>query len=1049
MEEKLAINSFKQLYNMKWKNLFAGLKKRFFLLTILTCVLSSTQLIGQEKFSVSGTVLDADDSSGLIGATVIEKGTTNGTSTDIEGNFSLDVANGDAVLVISYTGYAMLEIPVDNQSKVSVSLSAGSTALDEVVLIGYKTIKKNDLTGAVGSLDDEALTSRSMNNPLEAIQGNLAGVQISQSTGRLGDGLNVTIRGNNSLNEGSNPLYVVDGVPTDNIDFLNPQDIARIDVLKDASSTAIYGSRGSNGVVIVSTKNGAGAKPGISVTLDSYFGVKKVARLPEMMSPEKWWYYHRSAYIATAGVDDPLDITPELLESKYLGDSNPELKRRAEANEAYDWYDLVLQDGYQQNTYLNVSGRGAGGVGYNLGFGIQNETGHIDNESLDKYTLKLGIHQNIGDFTFGINTTLALNKDQLGSELAMREAFRLNPFLSPYGPDGVTLYNQPGKLKDENGDWLINKTSTYNPILEIANSSDETRTVTGIGSAFVQYKPLEWLSFKSTFSPGMTNSRRGRSWGAQTNTGISNNNLPSAEVDNFQNLNYTWDNQIDVEKTLGNGHKLTLLGLQSIYSTQSEGTSLSARELPFDTDIYNLGSGLQSTYGVGSFFSKQTLASFALRANYSINDKYIITLSNRLDGSSLLSEDNRWDNFPSAAVAWNIGQENFLVNNQSISYLKLRASYGFTGNNIIDPYSTTNILDRQTYYDYNGSTANGWLPSALANNNLGWEKTREFNFGVDFGIFKERVVGSIDIYDRLSDDLLIEQDLPVETGFESISSNIGSVSNKGVELSLTTRNIQKPGFTWQTTFTFTRNRNEVVSIYGQSEVDDIGNGWFIGESINSHYNYEFDGIWQQNEADLAESYGQSEGQAKVVDINNDGTIDPDDDRKILGSSDPSWTGGLFSTLSYKNFDFSFSVLTAQDVFVSSNFHANFTNTRDRGRQKLDIADWYIPENGAGIPAQFSNEYPQARNMGTFWRNDGVGYYRDASFVKIKNIALGYTFAKPAMDKVGLGSLRVYVNVINPFVFTDYDGYDPEWAGASYNIARVASVTYQVGVNVKF
>jgi len=991
------------------RNFLLGRKGILSLLFFLACF-----SFVNAQFTVSGVISDSQGS--LIGVTVLEKGTTNGTTTDLNGNFTLDVSAPDAILVLSYTGYANMEYPVENRNSLAIAMSEDSKVLDEVVVIGYKTIKKNDLTGAVGSVDEEALTERSMNNALEAIQGNIAGVQVSQSTGRLGDGFDITIRGNNSLNDDSNPLYVVDGVPTDNIDFLNPQDIV---------------------------------KPGISVSLDSYYGVKQVARLPEMMSSDKWWLYHQSAYIATSGVPNPLDLTPEVLKSKVIGGSNSVLEQRANANESFDWYDLVLQDGYQHNTYLNFSGRSDGGVGFNVGLGVQNETGNLQNEALDKYSLKVGINHQLNDrFSYGLNTTFALTKDQLGSDLAMREAFRLNPFLSPYALDGTTLYAQPGKLKDADGNFVINKTSTYNPLLEIANSNDQIRRLTGIGNAFMQYKPVSWLSLKSTFAPGISDSRQGQSWGALTNRGNSNNGLPSAAVENFQNLNYTWDNQVDVERTLGNGHKASLLGLQSTYYSQTEGSSLAARNLPFDTEFHNLGSGDQSTYSVGSFFIKQTLSSYALRFNYNIDDKYLITLSNRWDGSSLLSEANRWASFPSAAVAWNLGKESFLSDVGSVSYLKLRASYGFTGNNIITPYSTTNTLNTQTYYDFFGSTANGWLASALANSSLGWEKTRESNFGIDFGFMKERIVGSLDIYDRLSDDLLLEQNLPIESGFESINANIGSVSNQGVELALTTRNIQRSNFSWNTTFTFTRNRNKIVSIYGQDEVDDVGNGWFIGESINSHYNYVFDGIWQANERDQAANYGQSEGQAKVVDQNNDGTISPDDDRVILGSTDPDWTGSLFSTVKFGDFDFSFSLITSQGVFVSSPFHENFTNTRDRGRQKLDI-DWYIPENGAGLPAQFSNEYPQPRNMGTFWRNDGVGYYRDASFLKVKNISLGYTIDQSALSKTGIRSLRIYGNVINPFVFTDFDGYDPEWAGAEYEINRVSNIIYQVGLNAKF
>ncbi len=1025
-------------FNQKWE---------YLILLFLTTI--SFASLAQNSIPVSGTVLEEGTNTPLPGVNVLEKGTNNGTATSTDGKFRLTVSNPQATLVFSFIGFESKEVAVGNKTSFDIQLTNDDQALEEVVVVGYAQLKKSDLTGAVGSIDNKSITERNFTNPLEAVQGNIAGVQISSSTGRLGDGFDITIRGNNSLNDDSNPLYVVDGVPTDNIDFLNPQDIARIDVLKDASSTAIYGSRGSNGVVLVTTKSGATTKGGINVTLDTYYGVKKVARLPQMMDAQKWWYYHQSAYLATTNLKDPMAITPEQLQSKVVGTANPLLQQRAATNEWFDWYDLVLQDGFQQNTYLNFSGRGDSGLGYNIGLGVQNETGNVQRESLDKYSLKIGLNHRLNNkVSYGLNTTFSLKNDQLGSDVAMREAFRLNPFLSPYDTDGVTLYPQPGKLRDENGDYLINKTSTYNPLLEIANSQDEIRRITGLGSAYIQYKPINWLSFKSTFSPSFNTQRRGKAWGAQTNRGISNNNLPSSELRNAENISYTWDNQFNIEKNLNGDHKFNFLGLQSLYYTQSEGSTLSSRNQPFATEYYNLGSGDQSTYNISSYFVKQTLASFAARLNYTFKGKYLLTISNRWDGSSLLSKANRWDNFPSAAIAWNLSQESFIANIPAISFLKLRASYGFTGNNIISPYSTTNVLDQQTYYDFLGATANGWMASSLANNALGWEKTREGNFGIDFGLFKERITGSIDLYDRLSDDLLLEQNLPVESGFGSISANIGSVSNKGVEVALTTRNIQSRDFTWNTSFTFTKNRNKIVSIYGQDEVDDVGNGWFIGESINAHYNYKFDGIWQATERELAESYGQLEGQAKVVDQNNDGKISPDDDRIILGTADPKWTGSVFSSMSYKNFDFSFSLLSSVGSYVFSPFHQNFTDTRDRGRQKLDI-DWYIPENGAGVPAQFSNEYPQARNMGTFWRNSGVGYYRDATFTKIKNITLGYNLQDTATKKLGINGLRIYANVLNPFVFTEYDGYDPEWADASFNIGRTASFTYQLGLSVKF
>ncbi|MDT0649541.1 SusC/RagA family TonB-linked outer membrane protein [Autumnicola edwardsiae] len=1016
---------------------------------LLILLISGSTMKGQQNnITVNGTVVEGDTKQPLPGVSIIQQGTTNGTATDFDGNFSLNVPS-DAVLVASFVGYRTEEVQVNGQEVIQIILQPDLQAMDEIVVVGYGTLKKTDVTGSVSSVGAEDLTERKMTNPLEALQGNMPGVQISPSTGRIGDGFNIVVRGKNSMGGNVQPLFVVDGVPMDNIDFLNPQDIERMDVLKDASSTAIYGSRGSNGVVIVTTKSGATAKPGLNVTFESYYGLKDVARLPEMMSPERWWEYHQSAYLATATPDPETGVvTPEALQNAIFGNENAELRRRVENNESFDWYDAVLKSGIQSNNYLNVSGRSESGVGYNMGIGYQKETGNIENESLEKYTFKLGLDHKINKyFATGANVTVSLTEENLGSDLAMREAFRLNPFLNPYGADGE-LYPLPGTLLDENGNRLINKTSTYNPLLEIENSNDEIRRWNVVGNTFFQYSPLEWLSFKTTFSANVLNYRRGQSWGALTNVGAANDNQPSASMERLENFSYTWDNQFNINYTFNEDHQVNVLGLYSLYSDRSENSFLSSRNMPFESGFYNIGSGAPSTYNLGSGYVKQTLTSYAFRVNYSYLDRYLLTLTTRWDGSSLLSESNRWDSFPSAAVAWRISEEDFMMDQETVSNLKARLSYGFTGNNIISPYSSMNLLTNQVFYDYNGAPGSGWIPGILSNPNLGWEKTREFNAGIDFGFLSDRIVGSVDIYDRLSEDLLLPQQLPYETGWGTTNANVGSVSNRGIEVSLTTRNVQTENISWNTSFTFTKNRNQIESIYGQDEVDDVGNNLFIGESVDAIYNYKFNGIWQPEDAAEAQSYGMEVGQAKVVDVNNDGRYTPEEDRVILGSADPKWSGSIFTTLKVGDFDLSASVITNQGVYVYSPFHENFTNTRDRGRQKLDI-DWFVPENNAGLPAQFSNSYPQPRNMGRFWRDEGVGYYKDASFVKVKNIALGYNFGENILTSIKSKELRVYFNVLNPFVFTDYTGYDPEWAAAGLEVGRVSSITYQLGFNLKF
>jgi len=1038
-----------------------------------------TNSMSAQSTVVEGKITDAAGLS-LPGVNIQEKGTKNGTSTDFEGSFKINVSNSKAILVISYLGFQTQEVSVAGKSKVNVSLAEQSNSLNEVVIVGYGTAKKTDVTGAVNTLGAAKITERNVTNPMEAIQGGIAGVQVTSNSGRIGDGFNVIIRGSNSINkDGSKPLFIVDGVPTDNIDFLNPQDIARMDVLKDASSAAIYGSRGGSGVIIVTTKSGTTAKSGVTVTFDSSYGNKQAVRLPKFMSPEKWWYYHQSAFLAnnlSATNPTHMDTTPaELTNLVGAGGTNTVFFQRVAKNQSYDWQDNVLKTGMTQNNYLNVSGRSDNGLSYNIGLGAQKETGVVDQESIEKYNFKAGLNHKVNDkISFGVNLTISKSKDQLGSPFAMQEAFRQNPFTSPWALDAAgnemigTYAPQPGTLRYANastGPLVFNKTGSYNPFLEISNSSDEISRLTSIGSVFAEYKATNWLSFRSTFSAGHTSAREGRSLGAQTDFGSKNGNLPSGDVTNMTNFNYTWDNQFNINYTLKEDHDFSFLGLMSLYSNTTETFFQASRQNPFETGFYNLASGAQSTYTLaplngnyptlipsGVFFpyTKNTLESYAARFNYAYKGRYLLTASIRADGSSVLAEENKWTSFPSVALGWNIHKEGFMTNLNAVSNLKLRASIGYTGNDNVQPYSSLSLLTTPTYYDFNGTAANGYSSANLGNKELGWEKTREINLGLDFGFINNRISGSVDVYDRLSDDLLFQQALPLEIGIPTITSNVGSVSNKGIEVALTTKNIQTKNVSWETSFTFTKNVNELVSIYGQDKVSDIGNNLFIGENIHSYYNYVFDGVWQPSEAALATSYGQKPGEMKVKDLNNDGKIDPNGDRAIIGNYDPKWAGSFSTSLRVKQFDLSLSLITNQGMTVLSGFHDNFADVQDRGRQKLDLDDFYVPANGAGIPEQYSNTNPLggALGVGALYASN-ASFYKDASFVKIQNIAFGYSLDDELVQRLKIKSMRFYVNVLNPFVFTEYEGYDPEWATAGFAVNRVATTTVQMGVSLKF
>ncbi|MDP5201361.1 TonB-dependent receptor [Flavobacterium sp. DG2-3] len=1026
----------------------------FFFLNFLLC-----SSINAQSTTIEGKITDATGMS-LPGVNINEKGTKNGTSTDFEGSFKINVSNSKAILIISYLGFQTQEVSVAGKTKINVSLAEQSNALTEVVVVGYGSVKKTDLTGSVSTISAATITERNTISPLEAIQGSTPGVQISSSTGRAGDGFKVVIRGNNSLIAdssnstmvGSSPLYVVDGVPMDGIDFLNPQDIARMDVLKDASSAAIYGSRGSNGVIIVTTKSGTSAKAGISVTFDTSYGNKTATRLPNMMTGEQWWKFHQVAYMSAT----PATQTPAQL-AALAGNQSPLLVSRANSGYNFDWYDAVLKSGMTENNYLNITGRSDSGLSYNLGFGIQSDRGLIENDSTDKYSFKLGLNHKINDkFSTGVNVTIARLDNQLGSDLAMQDAFRLSPLMSPWAIDAAgneqvgTLFFLPGKLTYPNGAWAINKTSTVNPLMEIANSSQTEKTWQTVGNAYFQYQPLKWLSFKTTFAAGIMDSQNSKAYTAQTNAGVTLNGKNSATLENSNNFNYTWDNQIDLKHTFNDVHDFSLLLLQSLYSNTDEFSSLYSNNQPFDVGTDNMGSGVQTSYVVKSSFAKNTLNSYAVRLNYAFKDKYLITASTRWDGSSVLSEGNKWQSFPSVALGWKLSKESFLENSSFVSDLKLRASLGYTGNDNVAPYTSQALLNQQTFYAAGPNVVSGWQSENLANPDLTWEKTREYNLGIDFGFLKNRISGSVDVYDRLSDDLIYKQQLPSESGWKNTFANVGSVSNKGVEVLLTTKNIKSRLVTWETTFTFTKNVNKLESIYNQDKVSDIGNKLILGAPLNPNYNYVYDGVWQESEAAAAASYGMAPGQARPKDLNGDGKFNQDD-RTVIGNPNPEWQGSFYSKLNVGQFDFNFSVITSQGQTVLSTFHQNFADVSDRGRQKLAM-DYFIPTNGTGIEANANNTNPRpgpvATGAGAYWTSL-FGYYRDASYVKIKNISLGYTLDSELLKKLKISNFRIYVNVLDPFVFTNFDGYDPEWAASPFGVNRPAAVTTQLGLSVKF
>ncbi|WP_321424957.1 TonB-dependent receptor [uncultured Bacteroides sp.] len=1013
--------------------------------------------------TVSGIIKDAMGEP-MIGVNVLVKGTTNGVITDLEGKYAIKGATDKSTLVISFIGYVPQEIIVGNKQVINVILKEDIKSLDEVVVVGYGVQKKSDLTGSVGSVTAQRIASVGTSSVLGALQGASAGVDIKTNSTRPGGSFSIQVRGQNSMSSGS-PLYVVDGIIVGDIDFLNPSDIERIDVLKDASSTAIYGSRGSNGVVLVQTKGAGSAKSKISVSYDGYYGVRNITRIPDFMDGREWTDYRTSRYYTWDAQNSAYALTTA---NQAAVTQNSKLVNTSLYNQDYtDWLDLGTQSGSQQNHYVNISGTNKD-ISYNIGAGYQNEKGNFLLENMEKYVVKGSVnHKASNFFSSGANFTLSHQLVNSGSQYGYRDLLRIPNVLKAYREDG-TLIEQPGIKAEIEGDG--NFTSAANPLIEIQSGSDETRRFDVLGSLFLEFTPLKELTIKTTFSPRYNRTREG--FYREKNSNRTNN---QAQNENKETFDWTWDNVVNFNKTFAKKHAVNVTLINSVYKSQYEYLKVYAENFPYDSQWYNIFKGTLALGNCGSSYSQTTMLSYAARANYDYAGKYLVTGTVRYDGSSKLAE--RWAAFPSAAVAWRMSEEGFMKDMSWIDNMKLRLSYGYSGNNNgVSPYGTQAAPNTSSnvYYDFNGNLVSGYGTGAPVNTALTWEKTREWNLGLDFGFFGGRINGAIDVYDKLSKGLLMSRTLTLESGVSKMTDNIGSVNNRGIEFSLNTVNVKTADWEWKTSFTFAQNKNAIRSLYGKTE-DVISEARFIGKPINVIYDYKVNGVyssaeWSAMTADQRTNMGATQpGYAKAIDTDGDQKMS-EKDKVILGHTDPTWTGSLSSTLQYRNFDLSFNIYTRQGSFINDAFLAEFGTAANsqRGRPKVN-QDYYVPANVTRFDwsqpftidangqawavwgtskENATAKYPVNSMTGNFYGNNGQ--YQDASFVKVRNITLGYTFPQALVKKAGISYARLYVNVLNPFTFTDYVGWDPEYATTSLESGNgPSSVTYQIGVNLKF
>ena len=1056
--------------------------------------------------TVTGTVKDATGEP-MIGVTVLMDGQT-AAITDIDGNFTITNAKPSSVIKVSYIGYNDQELTVGNKNRLDIVMKEDNQSLDEVVVVGYGTMKKSDLTGSVGSVNTEDITSKGSSSVMEALQGSVPGVYITQSGSRAGGDFNIEIRGKSSIDTDQKPLFVVDGVICSDIDFLNEQDIERIDILKDASSTAIYGSRATAGVVMVTTKGGTAVKKGQKPTIsyDGYYGFSKVVRMPEFQNAHEFYNYRFLKFQTFAGgFANATSSQPAyqlgqqameqalLLKESAVHNNDFLLKEMLANGEEYDWPSYVTQTGSQQNHYLSVNGS-TESVNYHFGVGYQENKGIYIGDKEKKISFKGSLDAVINKYVnAGFTVNLARIEHDYSSDDAIQQAFRMNPFMSPYDAEG-NLVLTPGTAGNLGTD-SYQFTSQNNAICIFNNEVKNRETWRALGNVYVEIKPFKGLNFKTTFSPNYTYYRQGLFIGTETG-----NDKNSATKITQRQFDWTWDNVLTYDTTIKDIHHINAMGLFSLNSGNTEYQKLAYNGVLDGTNWWNLQSGtdVYDAENSKNSYSESSLISYAFRLNYTLMDRYMATATVRWDGSSRFAEGHRWGSFPSFALAWRLSEENFIKNNFSwINNLKLRLSYGVTGNNSIGNYDTMVTVANTGFYPFGGTYYSMAYPSGIVNKDIQWEKSHEFNVGLDFSFLKNRISGSIDWYTKKSKDLLYDVLLPLEVGGVQMRTNVGSVRNRGIELSLTTVNVTNKDWHWETTFTFAHNKNEVREINGienQILSSSVYTGsLFVGQPFNNVYSYEWDGIVNDkmmtvpnNEAAInngftpGESvracdyyykvYGLVEGNPIIKDQDGNGIIDNDD--KIVYRADPVWTGSFNTSLTYKGWDFGMNIYAKVNYKVHSAFMGQYADYSDRGRTRVNL-DYYIPagtlidcdgmnEDGTFINPVYQEytkygEYPfptfaGANNgLGTpYWNGAGnAGAVVDASYVKVKNITLGYTFPKAWTSKFGCQKLRLYCTVTNPFVFTGYKGFDPEWANASLKNDGPSTVTWQFGANIKF
>lgn len=1017
-----------------------------------------------QSLTVTGKVIDSEGYE-VIGGSVTIKGAAGvGTVTDVNGNYSLKVNDASKdVLVFSYVGMTSQEVKVDGRSVIDVTLKADAVMLEEVVAIGYATVKRKDLTGSVASVNSKELSKVPTSDITQALAGRMAGVQVMQSEGAPGASISIRVRGGISITQSNEPLYIIDGFPSeDGMSTLDPAEIETIDILKDASATAIYGARGANGVVVITTKSG-GKEGKATVTFDSYVGFKKVAKKLDVLSTREFALldYERryySAFTAKNSTQEDLDKAVANFEALYgkYADIDANYANRA----GIDWQDQTLgRTALTQNYRVGVSG-GTDKLNYNLAYSYYDEEGAMVYSGNKKHNISFNMNHKLND---RLSITARISYDQMkiygmgtsegGDRFnKMQHILQYRPMVGINGTDDLLLGDEDPLLVDDTGNVM------QNPLLSAAEETKDREYRTFQANGGFTLKLIKGLSFRNTTGMRYQTRRNDTFYGDKSITAKRssiNGSIQNIENSSFQTsnvLNYNW---------AGKGHDITAMLGQEYVNRWNRSFSAAAANFPNDDiGLGDLSLGLPTAVSSSENYDDKLLSFFA-RFNYGFKDKYLFTASFRADGSSKFGKNNKWGYFPAFSAAWRLGEEEFIKNLNIFSDLKVRLGYGMAGNNRIDSYVSLPMLTSVTYPN-GDSTQPGYVSKQIPNPNLKWEANKTFNFGLDFGFFNQRLTISPEFYINRSSNLLLNAKLPTSSGYDSMVINAGETGNKGIDLTINSTNIMTKDFTWNTAVTLSHNKNSVKKLTGEDvQLWEASFGYNqnthiigVNQPLGQMYGYVTDGLYQVSDFDYDEAtktYTLKDGvpySGKKTDVkpgmwkfkNVDGSEDnkiTENDKTVIGNAYPKFYGGINNTFTYKDFDLSIFLTYSfgNDVFNAT----KLTNTKTALQNKnvLDIANssnrWVVVNKKGELitDPQEMADINKGKTVAAVYDNEIGDTYihswavEDGSYLKLSNITLGYTFPRKMLSKIGISKLRLYATGSNLLTWTKYTGFDPE------------------------